>query len=651
MTRTPFFLLLTGLLLIANAGFSQAFELVEEYRKRYPDKDLVCLDDRKLASFLIAKDGALQITEDLEETYLYLSESVGVNEESISFDSFSSVQKLEAYTEVPNEKGKYKKMRVSSFTERDEFSDNIFHDDTRSLNFRFPKVVKGAKTFMKYQRVHNIPQTTSRYFFVSGTPMEKAEFTVVADENVNLIWKVFNDQEAQIQFSERSEKGQRILTWSAKDLPPTKMEDGSSSTAAWAPHVVVYVHSYKSNGTETPVLRDVSDLFAWYNGLIGRMQNESTPELKALVDSLTSDVSQEEEKVRTMFRWVQDQIKYVAFEDGLGGLIPREAGDVCRKKFGDCKDMANLLHVMCREAGIPTYLTWVGTRSIPYTYSEMPTPIVDNHMILTYGPIDDLRWLDATSSTAEFGVPTAFIQGKEALLKLNETDFAVVKVPEMDANFNLVEERIRLGIDEKSVKGEAQMILSGVYRSMMADAAGYLQGNPKQKDAFFKDYLSKGNNTFQLQDVELDVPQLHEGSAEVNYDFLLRDYALKIDDEWIVNLNLTAYYADEKLRKDRKLPREFEFRSGIESTVTFDIPEGFEVKYLPGDGHYTNEHFNFHYHYEVIDRQIVYKQSVRVDAMVLEPQQFGDWNEMVDRMRKAYRESIVLKASGEAEPK
>ena len=64
--------------------------------------------------------------------------------------------------------------------------------------------------------------------------------------------------------------------------------------------------------------------------------------------------------------------KYVAFEDGMGGFVPREAGLVCSRRFGDCKDMASILTAMNRAAGIPAYFTWLGTRDLPYTFSGTP---------------------------------------------------------------------------------------------------------------------------------------------------------------------------------------------------------------------------------------------------------------------------------------
>ena len=79
-----------------------------------------------------------------------------------------------------------------------------------------------------------------------------------------------------------------------------------------------------------------------------------------------------------------ENIKYIAFEYALGGFIPREANEVFQKKYGDCKDNSSILFKMLEIAGLQGNLTWIGTRKIPYTYEEVPTRAVDNHMILSY---------------------------------------------------------------------------------------------------------------------------------------------------------------------------------------------------------------------------------------------------------------------------
>ena len=52
--------------------------------------------------------------------------------------------------------------------------------------------------------------------------------------------------------------------------------------------------------------------------------------------------------------------------------------------------------------------TWVGTRDRPYKYHEVPAPVVDNHMILSFKYKDQFYFIDGTSNTSPISEPTAF---------------------------------------------------------------------------------------------------------------------------------------------------------------------------------------------------------------------------------------------------
>ena len=62
-------------------------------------------------------------------------------------------------------------------------------------------------------------------------------------------------------------------------------------------------------------------LYSWYNYLYKKSVNKPD-ELKAKVTELTKGKTTDIEKVKSIFYWVQDNIRYIAFEDGLAGFIP-----------------------------------------------------------------------------------------------------------------------------------------------------------------------------------------------------------------------------------------------------------------------------------------------------------------------------------------
>ena len=111
--------------------------------------------------------------------------------------------------------------------------------------------------------------------------------------------------------------------------------------------------------------------------------------------------------------------------------------------------MANLIVNMLKLAGVKAYHTWIGTRDLPYKYSKVPTPLVDNHMIATYISADkQYYFLDATSDHTPFGLPSSMIQGKEALIGLDPTHYEVKMIPEIAKEKNVMVIPYRYGWTE-----------------------------------------------------------------------------------------------------------------------------------------------------------------------------------------------------------
>jgi transglutaminase-like putative cysteine protease len=123
----------------------------------------------------------------------------------------------------------------------------------------------------------------------------------------------------------------------------------------------------------------VADQYAWYRYILKDLSNNETV-IKAKADDIVAGKTDDMDKVKSIFYWVQNNIRYIAFEDGIAGFLPDKAEEVLRKKYGDCKGMANLTKELLKSQGFDARLCWLGTNHIAYDYST-PSLAVDNHMI------------------------------------------------------------------------------------------------------------------------------------------------------------------------------------------------------------------------------------------------------------------------------
>nr|WP_262906034.1 transglutaminase-like domain-containing protein [Hymenobacter terricola] len=274
-----------------------------------------------------------------------------------------------------------------------------------------------------------------------------------------------------------------------------------------------------------------------YADFVRRIDRQPSPALQQRVDSLVAGAKTEEEKVRRVYYWVQNNVKYIAFEQGLRSFIPHDAGLVYARRYGDCKDMANLTNDMLHLAGVKTaYLTWVGTRDLPYKYAELATPGVDNHMIATYEPTPgQYVFLDATSKHTPYSMPSAMIQGKEGLLGLDPKNSRVVDIPVIDKARNGTDDASVLTLDGTTLHGTGQLSMAGYTK---VDLTYGLDGLDRTDEPrYVKALLERGNNKLFVDKYAISNLDARDQPLRISYAYRLQDYVQQVDDEVYVNLS------------------------------------------------------------------------------------------------------------------
>lgn len=633
----PLFFVLT---LNSLAQESSEFNL---YKNLYPNSNSVRLNQKTTVTIsLNAND--LNITQEFLEEDLYLDESANYNsKKALYFSSFFELEKVEA-SSFSFVDGKYKEIEVTDFKEKDEFNQS-FYDDSKSLNFIFPNLKKGSKSILKYKENVKNPRFLSPFYFGDLYPIVNNKVTIITDKNIDIIFKEFNTENLDISFKKEEKKNTITYSWEVKNIDEYKYEENAPTFKKVLPHIVPIITSYKSNNTNTNLANKVSDLYQWYYSLVKDINKEPADEnLVKLVKELTADKPTELEKVKSIYYWAQQNIKYIAFEYALGGFIPREANDVFQKKYGDCKDNSSILYKMLDIAGIKGDLTWIGTRSIPYNYSEVPTPIVDNHMILSYTNNEDTYFLDATGRYISIDYPTSFIQGKEALISKDGSNYIIKKVPIVPAIKNAVIDTTHVSLMDENLVGKSKVEISGYNK---VTCFNYLENeNTTDKiKAFYNARLQKGNNKFLIDSFTETNKFSYEKNLIVDYNFNISNYAKKLGDEIYINLNLVKDLSTYKTKEDRKNEVEFEYTGYFNYTTILTIPTGYIVEYLPENITLSNDYISSNITYQVKGNTLIYNHVYSLNTLSLNLGQQAEVNSLIKNIEKAFKEVVILKKS------
>jgi hypothetical protein len=630
------------LLLMPPLLLSQKYDF-DVLKKKYAADNAVFLKRTHHTTIKI-ESGALKIYSDISEDLLLLNDKASMfGEKSIYYSYFNNISEIHANTLIPSNK-KFKSVKVQNIVEKNDIGDGNFYDDSKSKSFVYSDIQPGARTVLSYREEIKEPRFFGSFFFSSYVPTVQSEFSVTVPKEVTISYKLFGEGTDLIHFDKKESRNSTTYTWIASDIHKFMEDENSPNIRYSEPHIVVRINQYTIDGTTKKLLLGPSDLNEWYYSMIKDVNKNAGSGLKHVVDSLISGQKNDLDKVKKIFYWVQDNIKYVAFENGMGGFVPREASAICDKRYGDCKDMASIIVEMLNMANIRAYQTLIGTRDIPYSYQDVPMPLSVNHMIATYITNGHYYFLDGTGKNAPLELYTSMIQGKEAMLCKGENEYEIVRVPEIDKERNSTIDSTSFVIQKGQIRGSGRLLANGYQKVILSEVM--LGKTQEEKIKFLKHYLLKGNNKFLIDSITCVNLDNREKELGIKYQFTINDYVTSNADELYLNLNLDKTYQNDLIDiEKRKTARVFTYKLVDQSVSAIKIPEGYTANYIPENTSYAEPHFGFDIQYHVENGQLYMNKKVYTDLLLLPPSEFEHWNAMIKRLDQAYNESIILKKS------
>lgn len=612
---------------------------LNDYLKKYEGFNEVILEESQKYKIELEK-GKLSVNVDFKYESLVLTDQGAKNtSEAFYYSELVPLHSFEAYTLV-DRKGKYKKIPVVQINDNNYTQSHVFHSDVKSKKLTFSNLEVGSKKAYNYQTEIKDPNLITGYNFRGYDPIEKTTASIEVDKDVEIECKIFNDPFGKIKKTIEKKGNKTLYSFSLTDAEPIKFESNSPAYLWEVPHLVVTIKNYTFNGKLVPVLGSIDLLHKYYRNFISKVNLKLDESLKAMSLSLTGDKSSDLEKIKAIFYWVKDNIKYIAFEYGYEGYIPREASNVYEQKFGDCKDMSSIITCMAKYASIPNvHMCWIGTRDIPYSYKDLPTPLVDNHMIACFEFNDSTIFLDATDSHTRFGLPSSFIQGKEALIDQGN-EYKIKKVPIVAAQENQTKETIKIKLENNTFYGNGILSMNGLTRT---DAI-YLIGDALERNRFelIKTLVEQGNNKFQLNKYSEENIENKDFPYIIHYDFKLEDYVVSVGNETFINLFTKKTLENGLVEQDRE--KSIVFKNLITNLLEVEmvVPVGQSVVTIPEEVSLNNALLKVNIKYIVEKSSVKLKSEIETKTLLLEKKDFELWNQSLKVLNEAYSKNIVL---------
>ncbi|MBA4167828.1 MAG: hypothetical protein H0X41_09850 [Chitinophagaceae bacterium] len=292
----------------------------------------------------------------------------------------------------------------------------------------------------------------------------------------------------------------------------------------------------------------------------------------AFFKNLVKDISSDKEKVALIYKYLQQNFRYVGIQLGIGGYRPFPARFTDEKKYGDCKGLSFYTYSVLKALGIKSYVALINAE-----YNEEP---VDpsfpcnyfNHMILCVPQKNDSLWLECTSKTSDFNYLGNSTENRYALL-ITEDGSILVPTPASDPSHNKISFSTLIKLNEDgSGQAISMLYVNGDRRRIMDEML--TSKDDDQKDFIVKSLGFREPDNFKLKKVDdediqinLDIEKIPQFTTGAKMFLNPR-----INGFWIKNLPSS---------KDRKQDFFFEFVVDRSDTTVYQLPPTFTIDALP----------------------------------------------------------------------
>ncbi len=517
-------------------------------------------------------------------------------------------------------------------------SNGIFYSDAHVCYFQLPFLKKGSTSQVIFKKTTLDPRYFTSVFFIDDQKILEQEVKLIVPSWMQLDIKEYNFKQYNVHASVNAESDRTVYTFSMTNIPAINHEEDAPGLTYFAPHILVLCKSAQPKEEKYMYFNTVKEQYDWYQKLVLEIGNDKNI-IKEKTQEIVKGLSGDEEKVKTIFQWVQDNIRYIAFENGIAGFKPEKAQEVLRKKYGDCKGMANLLTEMLISINLDARRCWIGTKHIAYDYST-PSLCVDNHMICVWMNKGKPVYLDATEKYIGFGEVAERIQGRQTLIE-NGNQYKLERVPAATYLQNTATESRKFSIDGNNLKGHVVQVWKGENKEWLLSALNEMKQD-KQENAL-KQFLSAGKQNFEISNLKITNIIDYNADLKVEYDVLWKDVLTVFDKE--IYLNADNRHSMENFTIDaekRKLPYWLPFKNNLVFETEIQLPEGKTISNLPEQLNIKQAGYAFTASYNKQPGKIVYKNEIILNQTEIKPDNFQQWNKDIKLLTDFYNQQIVL---------
>ena len=476
-------------------------------------------------------------------------------------------------------------MKDSEITEIGVGSGGILYEDYRAKLAEPP--ARDVNGVIGYEYEQKVPFYESEDSFDIQESIPKLDQIYVLELPAGWQYKTSWHRHEPIHPTET----QNALQWEVKDEPALDMRDvlvAPSGKGLRARGVISYFPSDRprTSGDWTAIGANIENL--------NQDRAKPSPELTAKAQELVAGKTDFADKVQAIGEFVQQQIRYVAIEIGIGGIQPHNAADIFHYRYGDCKDKATLLAAMLGSVGIHSTWVYVDTERGYITPDapsfsgnhaiaaiQLPNGYQSSklHSVVTAKSGKRFLIFDPTWEYTPFGVLESNLQGSYGIL-VDGADSQLIEFPVLDPTLNSVERSAHFKLSaDGSLTGDVTVRRDGDIAAGWREL--YHEASAKDQRQAMERSLGSDLGEFTLGPTSVENTNALTKEFVQRYGLTVPQYARTQGPLMLVRPRVLG---SDSLELDRKI-RTYPVELGETRTVTDDfdveLPAGYAVDEIP----------------------------------------------------------------------
>ncbi|MBK9246788.1 MAG: DUF3857 domain-containing protein [Ignavibacteria bacterium] len=390
---------------------------------------------------------------------------------------------------------------------------------------------------------------------------------------------------------------------------------------------------------------DWNYLVNWYAEL-AQTKAQTTYEIKEKVQELLPNPGSisDAEKIKTIYDYITENIRYSSVSFRQSGLIPQKARDVLVNKIGDCKDVSTLGIAMLREVGIKANYVLVNSGD-EERRGNIPPSIDFNHCIVAVeNGTSTPTFLDLTANNHPVGsIPSMDRDAFSLVIKPGNS--STITLPRVQSVAPNMISTTFVSLDENN---KATVTCATDYSGVLTAGLRARYRNKSQSDReklmlseLSSEYPSVKLTTFEISDLENLAPRVQFAySCEIpNYLTEAGDFKL-LKLPWRDDLRADDAFGYEKRMYALK------FRSSVDTSyeqMQITLPAGYEPLDVPKPKLLTSSIADYSITYSFVDSVLKAKRTFIHKKSFIEPNEYEEFKKFYNAAVKEDAKQILIR--------